>query len=237
MKLYAIRYGKGFRYGTMGTVYQNASCPNQVIEDFPFLFYLAEYDGKVVMIDTGFRNEQLAKTMGVTLLPVEKEVKKVFGEIPLPGQIVITHSHWDHINNLDLYPGVPIFMARAAYENALENGEESVKKCLCEGEVTLVDMEKEMDDTFRFEVIGGHTSDSSVLFFEESGTKYVITGDECYHCDNVRRNIPIGICENAEKNAAFIDEMHREGRIPLPFHDACIMKEYLKLSPNIVRII
>ncbi len=237
MKLYAIRYGEGFKYGVMGTVYQNAPCPNQVIKDFPFLFYLAEYDGKVVLIDTGFRNEELAKALGITLFPVEKEIEKVFGRMPHPGQIIITHSHWDHINNIDLYPDVPILMARSAYENAMESGEESVKRCLREGEVTLVDTEIDIDAVFRFQVIGGHTIDSSVLFFEESGTKYVITGDECYHCDNVRRNIPIGISESVEKNAVFIDKMDREGRIPLPFHDARVMTGYHKLSSNIVQVI
>lgn len=237
MKLYAIRYGEGFKYGVMGTVYRNAVCPDQVIKDFPFLFYLAEKDGKYVLIDTGFRDEELAKEMGVTLLPVKEEIERFFGGIPYPDQVIITHSHWDHINNLDLYPDVPILMARTAYESVMESGEESVKKCLREGKVTLIDTEKKIDDIFCFQVIGGHTSDSSVLLFEAAGIKYVITGDECYHCDNVRRNIPIGICENAEKNTEFIEKMHCEGRTPLPFHDALIMTEYQKVSPNIVRIL
>ena len=57
MKLYVIRYGKQFKYGTLGTVFCNAENPNEQIEDFSFLYYLAEHNGAYLLFDTGFRDE------------------------------------------------------------------------------------------------------------------------------------------------------------------------------------
>ena len=77
--LYAVQYGKGFKYGG---------------PDFSFLFYVAKVKGKWVLFDTGFSSQELAMAMGITMIPVKNEMKA----IGMPGQIqdiLITHSHWD----------------------------------------------------------------------------------------------------------------------------------------------
>lgn len=86
------------------------------------------------------------------------------------------------------------------------------------------------------DAIGGHTPDSSVLYFQRGNVTYCITGDECYLCDNMERNIPIGIRFCTEKNKMFTQKAHTEGWISLPFHDAGILKKYDRLTENIVRI-
>lgn len=237
MQLYAIRYGEQFKYGTKGTVYKNAEQPGEVISDFPFLYYLAELEGKWILIDTGFREEALAISVGVTLLPIESELAEVFGGMPIISQIILTHSHWDHVNNLDLYPGVPVTMSKATYDLILREGAEHVKESLEGRQLHLMEQEVVIADKFTLQLMGGHTPDSCVVYFEEAGKKYVITGDECYTCDNVYQNIPIGISHDGDKNEAFIADTRERGLIPLPFHDAEILKKYPRVSENIVRII
>lgn len=77
-KLYGIRYAKGFRYGTKETVFCTQKGNQELIPDFSFLYYLAEFDGKHFLIDTGFRDEKLAEEMGVTLLSIDGELSRVF---------------------------------------------------------------------------------------------------------------------------------------------------------------
>ena len=126
MRLYAIRYASDFKYGTYGTVYRDAENPNEAIEEFAFLYYLAEYNGKYTLIDTGFRDEKLALDMGVTLLDVEKEILSVFGKVPQINKVILTHNHWDHVNNLDLYRDISVVMAGATYQSIMQEGEEAV---------------------------------------------------------------------------------------------------------------
>ena len=82
MKLYGIRYAKGFRYGTMETVLRTQKGNHELIADFSFFYYLAETEGKHFLIDTGFQDRRVAAEMGVSLLPIEKEIMQVFGSFP-----------------------------------------------------------------------------------------------------------------------------------------------------------
>lgn len=63
-----------------------------------------------------------------------------------------------------------------------------------------------------------------------------MAGDECCFCDNMDKNISIGISVCREKNERFIRKAHERGGIPLPFHDAGILERYDRLTDNIVRI-
>lgn len=237
MRLYAIRYAENFKYGTYDSVYRNVEETDKRIEKFAFLYYLAEHEGKYTLIDTGFRDKTLATNMGVTLLDVEQEMLYVFGKMPQIHKIILTHSHWDHVNNLDLYQGVSVVMSVATYNSIMQEGKDAVKNALHCCSVTLVDDEMWIDNKFYFQVIGGHTPDSAVIYFRVNEKNYVITGDECYLCDNAVKNEPIGIYVNAKKNEEFIAKIHREKWIPLPFHDEKIMNQYCKLSANIVQVI
>lgn len=239
MKLYGIRFARGFKYGTKESVFCTLEGNCELIPDFSFFYYLAEYGGKHFLIDTGFRDEWLAEDMGVTLLPIKAEISKVFGLFPEIAAIFLTHSHWDHINNIDLYPNAGLIMSKLTYEQAMAEGGDSVKNRLKETKapISLVKEKECFYDIFHFEVIGGHTPDSSVLIFRIGNDTYCITGDECYFCENMERNIPIGIRFCAEKNELFMKRAYTEGWIPLPFHDAGILDKYNRLTENIVRIV
>lgn len=238
MKLYGIRFAKGFRYGTMETVFCTQKGNHERISDFSFFYYLAETDGKYFLIDTGFRDERLAAEMGVILLPIEEEIRKVFGSFPEINAIFLTHSHWDHINNIDLYPHARLIMSKQTYDQAVSEGTVAVRDRLqnAKASISLVKEREYFYNRFHFEVIGGHTPDSSILYFQIGNVTYCITGDECYLCDNMEQNIPIGISFCKKKNERFIREANAEGWIPLPFHDASILERYDKLTENIVRI-
>ena len=236
MKLYAIRYAVDFKYGKMGHFFRGAPNAEKRIADFPFFYYLAQVESKNYLIDTGFRDQETADKMGVHFLPAG-EAELVFGRMPEIDTVIITHSHWDHINNLDLYPEAAVVMSRKAYEMARKNGTDGVKRRLRGDAITLVDDELLIDGKFLLRVIGGHTPDSSVVFFEEAGEQYVITGDECYQIENVERNIPIGITSDAAKNEQFIASIHGTDITPLPFHDVSILAKYRRVSENVVQVI
>jgi glyoxylase-like metal-dependent hydrolase (beta-lactamase superfamily II) len=93
------------------------------------------------------------------------------------------------------------------------------------------------DNKFTFKVIGGHTAGSSVIYFEHNESKYVITGDECYTCENLIENRPIGVYSSSENNQSFINETRQKGYLPLPYHDLTIFQTHHKVSKNIVQII
>lgn len=234
MELYAIKYGESvFK---MKSIYQDMASSEEFTE-FLWLYYLAKYNDKVLLFDTGFRNEQDAANWGVKLINVENEIKKLINGPDSVDVVFITHSHFDHIDNLDLYEKASIVIAEKEYENAVKKGLPSINKRLELGNVIKVNDEYVYDEKFCFKVIGGHTAGSSVIYFNEGSNSYVITGDECYACDNMLSVRPLGSCVDSRKNMMFLENGHQKALIPLPYHDVRIFEIYERISENIVRIL
>lgn len=236
MQLYAIHYGENFKYGTYQSVYQNTDTPEKLIQQFAFTYYLAKRNGKVILFDTGFRQKEMADHMGITLFDVSEEVANLVTNPYSVDIIFITHNHFDHIDNLDLYDASMIVLSRATYNEACKDCADTIREKLQSKQICIVDDEVVIDDMFHFKVIGGHAPGSSVIYFKEKEQEYVITGDECYVCDNMKHNLPIGICVDREKNADFIQDGYDKKLIPLPFHDKEIYSQYGKVSEHIVEI-
>lgn len=234
MELYAIRYGTA-PFPLKYTFRDRAGSSEDAATDW--LFYLAKINGKALLVDTGFRDAADATHWGLMFTGAEKELDELLAGKQVD-TVVITHSHFDHINNLDLYPEAEIVIAKEALRQALEEKPEAVKRVLRAGNVTCVEDETLLEGVLRFKVIGGHDVGSSVLYFSEGGKDFVLTGDECYACANILENRPIGtIFADAEKNAAFTLDAHLRDLIPLPCHDRAVFGAYPSVSENIARII
>lgn len=234
MELYAIKYGEApfpLKY-----IYRDQA---ESTEELPtdWLFYLAITDERVMLFDTGFRDAGQAAEWKLTFTDYFQELQCLLRGKPVD-IVAVTHSHFDHIDNLDLYPGAKVIIAREAFDQAKAESPETIRRRLDDGAVTLVDDELIIEGVFRFKVIGGHESGSSVAYFTGLGKNYVLTGDECYACGNVLENRPIGsIFADAEKNTAFTLDAHRRGLIPLPCHDKAVFDSFPRHSKNIARIV
>jgi glyoxylase-like metal-dependent hydrolase (beta-lactamase superfamily II) len=235
MELYAVRYGMNFKYATFDTIFRNDKNPG-IAPGFIFLIYIAKYEDKLLLFDTGFRDQKTADGCGVDLYSVDKEMKAITRSRK-PDLIFITHTHFDHTDNLDLYPDSGIIISRAEYDTALSRYSGRTADILKSDRIHIVENEYLYKDKFLFKVIGGHTKGSSVVYFEEKGREYVIAGDECYFIDNVRRNLPSGKVYDSGRNEAFIQDAHDRKLVVLPFHDNRIFDEYEHVSDNIARIL
>lgn len=227
MKLYGVRFGINFKYAD--------------VADFAFMYYLAEIEGKFVLFDVGFDDVKLAQNMGIDLMPVGHEIDVVFGGMPAIDTIIITHSHWDHLDSIWRYEGSQIYMPALAYENAMQESPERVKMFLrrayANHQVHLISEPETLMGRFLFEVVSGHSKDSSVVSFKEKDLTYCITGDECFSCDYLRTNTPLTDGYSIENSKHFTKKAYSNGWIPLPSHDNAVMNQYEKISDNIVRII
>lgn len=234
MELYAVHFANEFKYADYRTIYHKDE-RTALVPGFVFLYYIAKLGERVILFDTGFRSDETAKGYGTHLLDVQEEVLALTeGRADM---IFLTHEHFDHVENLDLYPGAEIIVAQAAWENMLQTYPEITRQLLQTAKVQLVADEFEVHDTFRFKVIGGHTKGSAVIYFAQGKERFVISGDETYKLDNFERQIPNGNVHSLEKNQVFIEQIHAEGIIPLPSHDVAVMDKYPRISEHIVRII
>ncbi|MCR8658574.1 MBL fold metallo-hydrolase [Paenibacillus endoradicis] len=217
-------------------IYRDTNNSEELVK-IAWSYYIAKHNNKTIFIDTGFRDESVANQWGITFTGVENELGSIIKNLNLVDTIIITHSHFDHIENLDLFDKPEIIISKIDYEIALTQCSQSIKEKLLQCNVVTVENEYICNELFRFKVIGGHSNGSSVVYFESNNNNYIITGDECYWCDNMISNRPIGIYSSTENNERFINDTHPSGLIPLPFHDLKIFEQYSAISKNIVRIL
>ncbi|HEX3025674.1 MAG TPA: MBL fold metallo-hydrolase [Clostridia bacterium] len=234
MELFAVKYGES--YYDEKYIYHDMASSNGKTK-FMWMFYLAKYQEKILLFDTGFRDATLAATYQLERKEINRELQNIVGG-PLKADVVfLTHSHFDHIGNLDLFEHSEIIISEKEYRTALEKCSEPVKNRLKSNRVIRVKEQYLFEEKFNFKVIGGHTFGSSVIYFKENGKHYVLTGDECYMCDNLTQLRPIGDFTDLQKNKKFIENTYENRIIPLPFHDGKIFETYKHVSENIAQII
>jgi glyoxylase-like metal-dependent hydrolase (beta-lactamase superfamily II) len=234
MELYAVHYANEFKYADYRTIYHNDE-RTVLVPGFVFLYYVAKLGEQVVLFDTGFQSEETAKRFDTHLLDVKEEVLALIGG--RADIIFITHEHFDHVENLEMYQGADIIVAKDAWEEMQKAYPRITNQLMLTSKINIVEDEFEVQGSFYFMVIGGHTKGSSVIYFNEGDERFVISGDETYLLDNFERQIPNGNVYSLEKNWEFIKQVYNEGIIPLPSHDAAIIEKYPRISEHIVRII
>lgn len=224
-RLYAIRYGKGFKYGGA---------------DFTFIYYLANVQDQWILIDTGFSSKELAEVMGISLIPVDNEIRDILNQNVI-NNVLITHSHWDHIDDIYMFSSANIFLSEKTYEKAMiENCDLtklSLQKAKEESRIVFLDSGSKAFHSFTYEFVGGHAEDSGVFYFTYGDREYCIAGDECFSVENIKKNIPIDNAFNIESNILFTKKCYENSLIVLPAHDDAVFHKYQKVSENIVQII
>ena len=87
--------------------------------------------------------------------------------------VIITHSHHDHIECVNEYKNAKIYIQRDEYEMGKQYFADGMYVC-------LFDDEKEICQNVKTIKIGGHSKGSCIVEITGNEEKYIIAGDECY---------------------------------------------------------
>ena len=179
------------------------------------LFFLVEYKGKKILVDTGCDYFDGCDKYDFKT-PVD-----ILGDYGIKPEeitdIIITHSHNDHIGSVCHFPDANVYIHRDEAENAkafLSNNKN----------VFAIDDGFKLADEIEVRCIGGHTKGSCVVVLNTDGKKYVLCGDECYSARNLTDKIPTGASMYPDKSEAFVLEYSKTEYTPIITHDADIVE-------------
>ena len=181
-----------------------------------FAIYLIQMGDRKILIDAG------CDTMpGFPLFEHTSPVNilKQYGLEPEDiTDVILTHSHGDHIEGVRYYKDANIYIHEAELEEAKPFLTEHKKVFTFKDEMVIA-------TDVLIKHIGGHSAGSSIVLVKTGDKTYAICGDECYTMDNFKENKPSGASRNLEKNKAFIEEYRKPQYIPLLLHDPELIKE------------
>lgn len=207
-----------FKYGTTEITERMAFVEGNENVKLPIalLFFLIEYNNKKILIDVG------CNTMpGYELFEFEfpeKLLEKYGIKRNDITDVIITHSHHDHIDAISSYPQATVYIQK----NELKFAEKYLKNIK---RVLTFDENKIIDDIIEIKYVGGHSVGSSIVLIKCDEYTYVFCGDECYTKENLLDKKPTGSSYCLEKSKKFIVEYTKEEYIPILFHDPDLVSE------------
>jgi glyoxylase-like metal-dependent hydrolase (beta-lactamase superfamily II) len=171
------------KYGTLSTrknnVYLNYPLYHEDDDEIrmDYFFWILENDERTVVVDTGFSRHG-GDVRGRTTVRDVAELLARFGVQPDKSpDVIVTHAHYDHIGNLDLFPSSRVFLAsrefefwnsrhahRALFHHSVEDIEiRHLNQVHREGRLNLFEQSVEVAPGVIVEVVGGHTPGQAVV--------------------------------------------------------------------------
>lgn len=188
---------------------------------FDWLFWYAQWGENKILIDSGFTDEKYIKRYAMKDYQSPTQLLAKDGISPNEiTDVIITHSHFDHIGGAHLFPNANIWIQRTEYKSFTRTSRyRSVKaffdKAKTDGRLQLLDGDKEILPGVEVRLTGGHTVGHQVVLIHDVIT-HVFVGDECYQdklCRN-RISLPAASCYNMKRNRIFLKslaELYKSG--------------------------
>lgn len=175
-----------------------------------FTIYLIQTEKKNIFVDVGCVD---GAGFEMSLFKKPVDVLKEYGFSPNEiTDVIITHSHHDHIEASRYYENAVIHIQQDEYVAAKRYIPTSF-------DVHLIDDEFSLSENVIMRKIGGHYIGSCIVLADN----YVFCGDECYYEKCLTDKICTGASYNEELSQIFIEEFSKDTYIPLLFHDPNIM--------------
>ena len=132
--------------------------------------------------------------------------------------VIITHSHHDHIEAIKHFKNAVVHITKSEYERG--------KRFIPDG-FTVSAFENELELTPQIKIIewGGHSYGSSVVEIKTDTVTHVLAGDECYTSWNIQNKIGTGASRDRSKSNEFVKKYSDEKYVVHTCHDKTLKTE------------
>jgi glyoxylase-like metal-dependent hydrolase (beta-lactamase superfamily II) len=250
-EVYAIKYATLARTAAENFI---GGDPHDAGMMLDYYVWVARNAARTVVIDTGF-NEQAARRRKREFLRQPADGLKLVGvDAREVRDVVLTHLHYDHVGNFDLFPratfhlqdlemsyatGRYMAIGHFAYAYEVEEVVGMVRR-VYQGRVTFHDGDAEIAPGLSVHHIGGHTLGlQSVRVWTRVGW-VVLASDAAHYYANMDEGRPFPIVVDVAKMADGWRKLRTLAAGPqhvVPGHDPLVMQRYRAPSPELEGIV
>jgi glyoxylase-like metal-dependent hydrolase (beta-lactamase superfamily II) len=223
--------------------------------DIAFTVWAMKGGGHTVLLDAGFyRDKFMDRWKPQHYARPSDALKTGLGLGPEQiTDIVISHSHWDHADGVDLFPNATIWIQREEYEYYVGSGGEvlhaggvdaedarMLASLKAAGRVKLVDGDaREILPGLTVYTGGKHTFASQYVGVQTRSGIVVLASDNAYLYENLERHLAIAQTLDAEANLAAQARMLKMAAAPrfvIPGHDPAVFQRFPQPGSGVARI-
>jgi glyoxylase-like metal-dependent hydrolase (beta-lactamase superfamily II) len=219
-----------------------------------YFVWLVRGGGREIVVDTGFSAAMAAKRGRAHLRCPAAALRLLGVDAAAVKDVVITHLHYDHVGNFELFPGATFHLQelemryatghhmcstghRGAYE--AEDVVGMVRR-VYEGRVRFHDGDAEICAGVSLHLIGGHTMGLQVLRIATRRGPLVLASDASHFYANMEQARPFPIVWSV---ADMLDGYERMRTLAagseciIPGHDPLVMERYPAPEPALAGIV
>lgn len=206
MEIIPLIYGKSVLPESM--IFKDGD--KDLYRDILFKVYLVKDGERVILLDAGCETMP-GFDMKDFIGPV-KALKDINIQADEITDVIITHSHHDHIESVKYFKNAIIYIE----EDELS---EAMRYIPSEFNVKVFKDEFYLTPNIKIVKIGGHSLGSSVVEIKKDNETLVFAGDECYLRECLTKKIPTGTSVCPEKSEFFINKYSSDKYTVLLAHD------------------
>ena len=223
-----------------------------LVADF-FFFILRRDDGAVMLIDTGVRDVDEIQPIVVAGVGHQGRFRmdmasqniplllRKEGIDPADVQVVfLTHLHYDHCSNAQLFPNARFVVSRSGFHLTLD----PPHRALCPAILFPRDVLAYFVDEARDRLIlagdeapeivpgigafyiGGHTLCSQAITVQTRQGPAVFPGDTVFYYENLERDHPVGSAVDIAQCYRAMERIRRSAGIVVPPHDPELLRRF-----------
>ena len=206
MKILPVIYGKSEIPESMAFLNGDKNKFREIL----FKVYVIKTENKIILVDAGCETMPWFKMRD--FLGTVKALEGIGINPSEITDVILTHSHHDHIECVKYFKNAVIHIEKDEYENG--------KKYIPEDFfVNTFDNIYEVCKNVKVLKIGGHTKGSCIVEIKDEDKIYIISGDECYLRECLENKIPTGSSFDLKKSTEFISEYSKSKYTVLFCHD------------------
>lgn len=241
------------RYGTLETTRSDAYYRYQAYGEpdgpqvLDYYFWVVRRGDETILVDTGF-DPDVGRRRGRTCLIEPAVAMAALGVGPdTVSRVVLTHLHYDHTGNVDLFPDAELLIParelefwlgplarRAQFAHAVEAGELGhVLAATDAGRVRRLEGGEEIAEGVHAILLGGHSPGQIALGIDSLAGWVVLASDAAHLYEELERDRPFGVfADLAEVYEAYdtLRELSWPGAHLVPGHDAEVMSRYPRVE-------
>ena len=240
-EVYAVRYGE--HKNRPPSINFLGSDPHDGPMDMDFFVWVVSGGGHTFVIDTGFETETGVRRGRTVTRPVADGLKTLGLDFSSINDVIVTHMHYDHAGNHDLFPNARYHMQEREMHfctgscmchSHLKRPFEvddvlAMVKRLYEGRVTFHDGSSEIAPGLSVHWTGGHSAGLQIVRVLTRRGYVVLASDASHYYENFMKQRPFPTLVSVEDTLRGYDTLNKlatsQSHI-VPGHDPLVMTRY-----------
>lgn len=209
-----------------------------------YFFWILRNEQRTVIVDTGF-SPRAGQIRGRELLLHPRQALLDLGIEPNDvTEVILTHGHYDHIGNADLFPQATLHMAETEYQfwtsptakhtqfsyYAEQPEIEYLRQRRQDGKLNLFTGRCSPAPGLEVLEVGGHTPGQAMVRLQTTAGPVMIASDAVHFYEELERDMPfIAISSLPEMYNVFMqlrDQAHMTELIIVPGHDPDVLHRF-----------